>query len=1030
MMKILKASAGSGKTYNLARTYIELLFRSTGEDPHAYRHILAVTFTNKATDEMKSRILKELYILSTSPGDSDYIDYFVPAIFPSEKEIREASKKILSGILHDYGAFAVSTIDRFFQQTLRAFSREIGQFASYQVELDRDSLVGESVDRILDGMTAEDSELLKWLTDSVMKDIEDGGRYSLEASLKDMAVRLRSPEFREKLRALGVEEKDIYTKDVLRTIGEKCRKVIAAYAGKVRSKASEALAQLQSCGLSPEQSYRKFLAQLYRFTDIRANDLVGALPTDTFLQRAPDVDQWFSKKDAARLAPMVSAAACGAVGGFCELFGKEYSVFCTAKIIDSQLYDLGIAGELKRSFDELVKEKNVLCIDDSNVILKGIIDGSDVPFIYEKTGVRYEHFLLDEFQDTSRVQWENFLPLLKNSEAQGFDNLVVGDVKQSIYRWRGSDWNILGREVEDSFRNVQVTPLDVNYRSLRNIVEFNNAFFREAASVVDTLVQGGGGQSVSSIYSDVAQSVCRADGPGGSVRVTFCEGKAEGELQEVLRSVGEAREAGMSPGDITVLVRTNAIGERVAAFLMENGVDVLTDDSLRVKNSPVVRRLVSLLSYSENQGDEVGGFLARSLDLEIPRDYHSLADLCEALLRSLREVDRESFDKETLYIQSFMDSLQDYVSLNGNSLRGFLTWWDGKNPSISSPAAGDAVRIMTVHKSKGLDFPYVIFPFAEEVGLYKSSRYWCLPQKEGTDLEGIPKGIFDVELSQKCENTLFAEDYRKESFLQAVDNINTLYVALTRASKGMHIIAATPPASLKKYSNFSQILFTFAASGGAGVKRLPSAEGTEKFGVGEISDFTLKEDASAGPVRRIASYPSWPLNPDGENRLRFSADASDFFSEDGRGGVTSSHRLRGIVLHGILSRVVVPEDLEASVAQELYSGTLSEEEAARAKELLSERIASALCRGWFPQDGSAVRNEVTLIDSDGTVCRPDRVVTLPGGEVVVIDYKFGAPKPSYAAQVARYADIFRRMGHARVSTALWYVDSDVVVEGM
>ncbi|MGN0188927.1 MAG: UvrD-helicase domain-containing protein [Candidatus Cryptobacteroides sp.] len=1030
MMKILKASAGSGKTYNLARTYIELLFRGIGEDPRAYRHILAVTFTNKATDEMKSRILKELHILSTAPGESGYFDYFVPSLFSSENGIRQASKRILSDILHDYGSFAVSTIDRFFQQTLRAFSREIGQFASYQVELDRDSLVNESVDRILDGMTVEDSELLEWLTDSVMKDIEDGGRYSLESSLKGMAVRLRSPEFRDKLRELGIEEKDIYTKEVLRAIGEKCRKVIDGFVRKVRSGASDALAALDACALTPEQSYRKFLTQLYKFTEISANDLVGTLPTDTFVQRAPDVELWFSKKDSQTLVPRVSAGAAGAVAGFCNLFRTEYSVFCTAKIIDSQLYDLGIAGELKRSFDELVKEKNVLCIDDSNVILKGIIDGSDVPFIYEKTGVRYEHFLLDEFQDTSRVQWENFLPLLKNSESQGFDNLVVGDVKQSIYRWRGSDWNILGKEVGDSFNRVQIAPLDVNYRSLGNIVNFNNAFFREAASVVDSIVPGADGQSVCSIYGDVTQKVHNAGGPQGSVRVTFCDGKAEGELAEVLRSIKEVTEAGMSLGDITVLVRTNASGERVAAFLMQNNVNVLTDESLKVKNSPVVRRLVSLLSYSENQGDEVGGFLARSLDVEIPRDYHSLADLCEALLRSLRDVDRESFDKDTLYIQSFMDSLQDYVSLNGNSLKGFLTWWDGKNPSISSPSAGDAVRIMTVHKSKGLDFPYVIFPFAEEVGLYKSSRYWCLPQKDGTELETIPQGIFDVELSRRCENTLFAEDYRKESFYQAVDNINTLYVAFTRASKGMHIIAVTPPASSDKYSDFSQILHTFVESGPVGVEMLPGAEGTEKFGVGEISDFTLKKDSGNGPADWNASYPSWPLNPEGESRLRFSADASDFFSEDGSVGVSSSHRLRGIVLHGILSRVVVPQDLEASVSQELSAGTLSEEEAAEAKSLLSERIASALSRGWFPQDGSAVRNEVTLIDSDGTVCRPDRVVTMPSGEIVVIDYKFGVPKPSYSAQVARYAGIFRRMGHARVSTALWYVDTDVVVEGI
>ena len=1059
MLEIMKASAGSGKTYRLARKYISLLLQS--KDRYAYRHILAVTFTNKATDEMKSRILKELHVLATRPHESGYHDHFVPSVFPSESELQKKAKAVLSDMLHDYSAFAVSTIDRFFQQTLKAFSREIGQFASYQVELDKDSLVAESVDRLLDSLTEEDSGLLSWLTDNVLEQIEQGGRYSMDANLLEMAKRLKSAQRQEVMSKFGMEGDKEYPKEKLLQIREICRQIVADFSSAVKSAASAALDVLEQAGVDPAESNRGFLKKLYQYSELEEGEAVEALPS-AFVTKALDHEQWFAKTKAAKLKPLVYPFLEAPLEDFCALFDKEFKVYNTAQILDGQLYGLGVAGELDRTFKELMKEKNVLCIDDSNTILRDIIDGSDAPFVYEKLGVRYEHFLLDEFQDTAGVQWSNFSPLLHESDSKGGESLIVGDVKQSIYRWRGSDWKLLNDAVPEEFEGHKEEVLDTNYRSLANIISFNNLFFKSAAGILDHMNGFKEGGPMTGIYSDVCQNVGKKTAAKGSVSLTFCP--KEDELQKVLDAVNEARENGASLSDIAVLVRSNAIGEDISMYLIDNDIPVITDDSLRVKSSITVRRLVSLMSFADNPQDTVNAYLAESLDISIPQDCGSLVDMVEALFRDLKRNDPEGLCKgEALHIQSFMDHVQEYVASNGNSLRGFLKYWEDENPSVSSPSSGESVRVMTIHKSKGLDFPYVIIPFAENINLYKAGSYWCVPDLEGTPLGGLAEGVYDVTLSKASEDTLFAEDYRKENFLQQVDNINTIYVAMTRAALGMHIIAKTPSAKCIKaleagdttqFTDFSQMLYWFASASCDGdvpgneellppfhVLRSAGEDGFERFDIGEMVQFAdhRKTEGNETETFRMTSsdeLPSIALNPqpaeEGQDvrergRLKFTADALDFFSEEGEAGVSASNRIKGVVLHDILSRVIVPGDLQKAVLKSLQSGEMNAAEADEASVLLSERIAGAVSRGWFPEKADRILNESTLIDTDGQMYRPDRVV-ISDGKVVIIDYKFGEHHRTYEHQLKKYSQIWRRLGYREVSAFLWYVHTDEVVE--
>ena len=1046
MLQLMKASAGSGKTYSLARQYIALLLKSN--DRYAYRHILAVTFTNKATDEMKSRILKELHVMATEPANSGYRDYFIPSLFPSVTELQEKAKKVLQDILHDYSAFAVSTIDRFFQHTLKAFSREIGHFASYQVELDKDSLVAESVDRILDSLTEEDGSLLSWLTENVLEQIEQGGRYSLDANLMDMAKRLKSPQYQEALDQADISTEDLCSKERLLKIRLRCRDIKNKFREQVKSCARAALDVIEEAGVDVNDSNRKFLAALYTYDELQQNDKLVA-PKPTFIEKALDSEKWFAKSKAPKLLPLVYPFLEAPIEDFCSLWDKEFKVYNTACILDDQLYGLGVAAELSKTFETLMKEKNVLCIDDSNVLLKNIIDGSDAPFVYEKLGVRYEHFLLDEFQDTSSVQWQNFSPLLHNSESQGGENLIVGDVKQSIYRWRGSDWKLLDETIPAEFEGHKETILDTNYRSLSNIVTFNNEFFKSAAEILDQM-DDASDRPMSRIYADVEQKVAKQNKPGGNVRLTFCD--KDCELDEVLKGISIAREAGAKLSEIAVLVRSNLSGERVANYLIENGISVVTDDSLKVKNSLTVRRLVSLMSYIDKPQDTVTGYLAGMLDVNLTHSSNSLMDIVEQLYREIQKGDKEEAWKgELLHIQSFMDCLQEYVSVNGNSLRGFLKFWQEKDPSISSPSSGDSVRIMTIHKSKGLDFPYVIIPFAENISLYKADSYWCSPHLQGTELEGVAEGVYDVSLSQSSSDTLFADYYDKESFLQHVDNINTIYVAMTRAALGMHIIAKMPSAkcieavdtgAIPDFKDFSQILYWFVA---ANTMFSDISHGVEDgviwFEKGQIVDFeSLRKKADSQveifPIEEGREFPSIALNQivqDEEEvdvrergRLKFSADALEFFDEN-QSCVSSSNRIRGIVLHDILAQVKLPEDISPAVENAKLNGLLTADEAEIALRHLTDAVSGVADRNWFPANPTALYNEVSLIDVDGLVYRPDRVVVVDG-EVKVIDYKFGEHHRRYERQVKKYMEMWGKMGYGNVSGYLWYLDSGNIVE--
>ena len=1092
MIRLLKSSAGSGKTFNLAKTYIEMLLE--GADSFSYRNVLAVTFTNKATAEMKGRILKELSILSDDPSASDYIEDFRKK-FGNDALIKKKARSLLVNILHDYGSFSVSTIDKFFQRTLKAFAREVGQYASYQVELDKASLVHESVDRVLSSINEQDDNgkaLLGWLSDSVMEGIEDTGKFNLERQLYKSANSLLSEEHREVVESNNIDEDKAYSKENIALLRKRLSGMIRSFRSDLQKAARGVAAVFDAAGVGLNQTYKStFKSPITKLSDTSKGI---KRPSNTFFEIGPDPEKWFKKdKEHDRLVGLTSAALPH-VEKIIDLFDNHFTEYNNAKALYSGLHGMGILSEIRQQFQDLMKEKNVLSIDDSNVLLRKIIGEDDAPFIYEKLGVTLEHFLLDEFQDTSLVQWQNFLPLLKESEANSDPgkrtNLIVGDVKQSIYRFRGSDWKLLDHYVKDSFPSADDSdPLKQNWRSLKEVVTFNNRFFRFAAGVIDR--KFGAGDKVKRIYSDVEQEVKSRDKAPGSVRATYCADK-ESERATVLASIDNARKRGAKWSDIAILVRGNKTGSDLASLLVSNNIPVVSDDSLLVSSCLAVRKLVSLLSLILDPDLKIGQYMTKEMGITLPSSWYSLVDLSEDLLRKMRKSDPSMFEGTVPYIMAFMDDLQEWTAANGNNLREYLNHWDESELKIASPADSDAVRIITVHKAKGLEFPYVIVPMAENVELSKSDTKWSVPDSDSTLMDGIEKAAFPIRLSDSSVGTMFEDDYRNELFLQYVDNMNIFYVALTRAGKELHVISNKPSEKCRnavvsfipadgadvldgqfptEVANFSQVLYLFLKGGFDGCHPVTSVldewlsaedkDGTlpeedpdsspavyEEFYIGEPYDYNKMKREAKDYIPVEAGYPSYPVSgeegvkeeeseEDAEKgkdnvasmgRLRFRSDAADFFKIGSDPGIGSSPRLRGIVLHDILSRVSVPSDLKPSIDEALLAGDLDSEDAQEYFNMLSSLLKSVSGKGWFPTDRSNVSNESSIISIKGDTYRPDRVVK-DGNTLKVIDYKFvedieasrASSEWKYIKQVGGYMSLYRQMGWPDVKGAIWYI---------
>ena len=1023
MLSVYKASAGSGKTHSLSREYLSMLLSSD----FAYRHILAVTFTNKATEEMKRRIIEELDKLSDESKKSDFIPFlcekfnFSDDPKENERRIREKARNVLVAILHDYSAFSVSTIDKFFQQTMRSFAREIGKNSAYSVEVDESFILEQAIDNlILELGNEENKDILNWLITFSLNTIENGNGWDIRSAIKGFASELFKEAYRLNRSGLAHTLND---KKALISYIDALNQVINDYESRGSDIGRRAIQLIQSAGLELSDFTGGSRTPINYFKKLAEKREFEKLPSK-FESMAESADN-FTTASTKKSNPSLASRICDiANNGLIELtkeaikFYEERKTYFTAKAISEKIYILGILTDIDSFVQKYSRENNKLLLSETNELLNKIIDGSDTPFIYEKIGTRIDNYMLDEFQDTSILQWKNFYPLLLDSLSSGKENLIVGDVKQSIYRWRGSEWRLLNSGISESFdsSSVQENVLTENWRSSPEIVEFNNSFFRFASSFADNLMSLSGEISVSNIYSDAEQQVpdSRKD-KRGHVLVNFVEKQESdqetndsvlSQLPDILKRL---QSNGYSLGDIVFLVRKNKEGQRLAEFLIEQGFGVISDDSLFVSNALIIKKIIAVLRHLNNPEDKICARSVEILGIDLSEKSlditMSMYQMCEEIIQSLNS---EHSQSDSVYIQAFKDIVLDFTSRNGSDIALFLEWWDeyGVRKCISSPQENDSVRVMTIHKSKGLGMKVVIIPFfsleLSQKGI--QNTIWC--STENTPFSAIPS--VPVTLSSKLKNSFFENDYILETTKNFVDSLNLAYVAFTRAKQELIIFCERAEDKAKEsdsIKSISQILY----------KQLFD---DSKDGVYELGEWTVVDRESSEKQDGLNIAFKQGRFPHDKLKLSFKAD--DFFDKDNR-------REYGLIMHDILSVVETKSDLEVAVEKEVLKGTIMSFEAESLIKRLSSMIDSVQERDWFT-GAYEILTERDIILPGGEIYRPDRVmIDKDNSKAIVVDYKFGLKHEGrYNRQIENYISILSKCGYSEVEGYLWYLEENQI----
>jgi ATP-dependent helicase/nuclease subunit A len=1058
-LTIYSASAGSGKTYNLTAIYLTHLFRSRLK----YRNILAVTFTNKATAEMKSRILEHLYILS-SDGKSEYLPGLIQSTGQTEAWIREEAGEILNSILHDYSRFSVSTIDSFFQKVLRAFAREIGLHSGFSIELDHSIILSDAIDAVISSVT-QDEQLKKWLLSYAMANIEEEKSWNL----KEGIVKLAEELFKENFKILSLEEQSrLADKKFLTTYIEKIRSIVDTFEKKLVEFGTKADEICTLYNVSDDLFYRKGMGVPGFIRNLKAGNIK---PPNSYVREIlAQTPRWATNA----VAPELQSALNNGLGSILpeaiNYWDANIKSYSSASCILLHVYALGILSDVLHNVHQITTSENTFLLSDAGELLNRITAEDQSPFIYEKVGNRFENFMIDEFQDTSIIQWENFKPLIENSMAEGFDNLVVGDVKQSIYRWRNSDWRILGRVLEGSVDNKRIfsKPLATNWRSRSNIISFNNALFTVIPELIDaTFADVTLPVSFRKLYSEAVQT-----DPGrsrdGYVRLEFILNTPEKKWQEVVLDrlpevIESLQDKGYKSSDIGIIVRDGREGASVLNRLIEYSnscnpakkekynYNAVSNDSLLLSNSPVIIFIVSVLSAADNPDD----FISRAIMLRyfLMASGRSEAATVSLKADSIRETSLkyypdgfvEFFDSirqmplfeateniirffslgDYSWNVPFLNTFQDYVvSFTGNKngdISTFLEWWEetGKKKSVVLPGNHDALRILTIHKSKGLEFGVVILPFLAwnlDHIASKQPYLWVKPVSPPFN----ELGIVPVKYSSVLADTIFSEAYMEEKYSVYLDNINLLYVALTRAKDVMYMFSADGPRLESTVAGVLKKAFTtdhITTKDKTTILKEHFDTDNAIFEFGNIADCT---DTEIPDREFITSTYHVSRKMDS---LKLKLHGENYFSSESQ--AVRKKINYGKIMHEVFEGINTLSDVSVAVRRLVLEGKLTAGESPEIEKQVLEAVQLSGVSDWFSADND-VLTEAGILLPDGVTRRPDRII-FRNGKTTIIDFKFGEEKSHYIDQISRYRALLKEMGYENIDGYIWYVDKYKIV---
>jgi ATP-dependent helicase/nuclease subunit A len=1057
-LTIYSASAGSGKTYKLTAIYLANLFRSR----YNYRKILAVTFTNKATAEMKSRILDNLHKLAIGE-ESGYLPELIKATGKKEEWIRPESKEILNSILHDFSRFSVSTIDSFFQKVLRAFARESGLHSGFSIELDHSLILSAAVDEMI-ASAAVDVQLKNWLISYAMSNIDEEKSWNL----KDGIIRLSEELFKEKFKILSNEERSkLEDKRFLLDYIEKIKSISRAFEKELISFGKDATDIFLKFGLTDDMFYRKGQGVPGFIRSMFSGNVKG--PNSYVREIISGKPRWSTGLPSSQLEAAISNGLDITIRESIHFYDQNIVSYRSAESILSYIYALGILSDVLHNVHLITTSENSFLLSDAGELLSLITQDDQSPFIYEKLGNRYENYMIDEFQDTSIVQWNNFKPLIDNSMAEGYDNLVVGDVKQSIYRWRNSDWRILGTVLESMVDNKRILsePLTTNWRSRSNIIRFNNKLFTIIPDQIDkSLSDEILPVSFKKLYSEAVQTdPCK--NKGGYVRFEFLENNDGQKWQETVLErlpivIKSMQDKGYKASDIGIIVRDSREGGLVLNKLIDYNNDhpenkckynfsAVSNDSLLLSNSPVIIFLISVISVINNPQDSIsravmlrsflmssGNDEAEKVSLQsdrliensrtyFPEGYEDLLDIIGQmpLFEATETIIKFFRLGEYSWNVPFLNIFQDYiVNFSGNKnadIQSFLDWWNesGKRKSVVLPGNQDAIRILTIHKSKGLEFKIVILPFLSWNLDHIPSKppvLWVKP--EAPPFNSI--GIVPVKYGKDLMNTIFADSYREEKYSVYLDNINLLYVALTRARDILYGFSVDNPRSENTIAGVLKNALTLIPEFRDGTEFNLSDnynEETSLFEFGEIPD-NIKDRTDKRQFISSGYFVSQMMES-----LKLKLHGENYFSSE-----SQSVRKKinyGKLMHEIFEGINTPDDISGAVRKLVIEGKLAEEESAGLEKRVNDLIRLPLVENWFRPD-NRVMNEAGILLPSGITRRPDRVI-FNNGLTTIIDFKFGEENSHYIEQVDQYRRLLYDMGYKDIDAFIWYVDKNKII---
>ncbi|MBQ6063786.1 MAG: UvrD-helicase domain-containing protein [Prevotella sp.] len=1069
-LKVYKASAGSGKTFTLAIEYIKLLINN----PTSYRNTLAVTFTNKATEEMKMRILSQLYgIWKQMPDSQNYLERIVSDLHVGPTFASKRAGQALSLLIHDYHHFRVETIDTFFQGVLRNLAKELDLAANLKIELNDREVEEKAVDRLIENLEAS-SKVLSWIISYIQKNIDEEKGWNVIGKIKGFGENIFKDTYKSNRKEINQILLDEHN---FKSITDALRQLTVRFEENMKQCAATFFDCLAENGLSVSDFMYGESGVCGYFIKLQKGIYEGDELLKTRVCNAMEDSQKWAKKSDWKPGCAIYDAVTETLHPLLidteRMRSKQAVAYRSAILTLKHIHELRLLHHIDVEVRTINKDVNRFMLSDTQSLLNELISDSDTPFIYEKIGTQIENIMIDEFQDTSLIQWKNFkVLLLECLSKENSQNMVVGDVKQSIYRWRDGDWRLLNNiEKEFDREQVEQKSLQTNYRSCKNIVDFNNAFFEEATRLESKELSETDTEEVTQLkkaYEDVRQYVPDTRRSEGLVQIELLP-KTDywvETMQYLSDKIKELTAKGVPYKDIAILVRSNKTIQDIADYFMVNHpeVSLVSDEAFRLDSSLSVNLIVDALKFIAHPEDIlcktqlVKVFQKRILHNELtdsqllvsdnkmdkllPHEFIDaietlssmpIIDLAEELFRIFK---LEQFDGQSAYVCAFFDQLHRFFIDNPTDIDTFIKEWESTiaKKTIHSDEI-DGIRLLTIHKSKGLEFANVFMPFCDWK-LEKTSLIWCVPPKEENPFNLLP--LIPIDYSKKqMKETFFTKDYDAEHFQNTVDNLNLLYVAFTRAKHNLFIYGRREDKGSRSFLIESCLENVAAQLTNALFKYAKDDKETKMyFSFGElyIPTSNKKEDHSANVFNLPISSRSFHFESSQRQTAFIQSNASrDFVGQSSTNEAQNQYIQLGNVLHQIFSMIRTKEDIDTALAMLEQDGILYNPSITKKglKELINKRLNDKRVSDWF-SDRWTLFNECTILSYDdverrSVEHRPDRVMT-DGNEVVVVDFKFGTPQPAHLDQVRRYMSLLKGMGHDKVKGYLWYVYSNKITE--